>query len=738
MHNNNFLDQKVFTLLCSAGEKYNITMKYFFALLVSGNHSNSFLEKIFKNVSEEQKEKIINFYANYVSEYEANEDNLCNEEGTNWEECFIKVITFVHKVVNAQNNAYLNKENLADADTLIPLSIISDHQNEFFSILKDVFLNTTNKFKDNTWEKVIYDIYTLTIDDTIKEQGDFSMASFMKYDCTKYKDSKFSFDKESFFKVFKEEFEILDLLFFKKQIKSPVLLSYDDNEQKDLFLNKFSETHMDSSIYILRTERIVNEFLSGNIDRDIDELAEKNKNKNIIVVLEDVEKFMITIKDSEMDLFLISIFEKFVSKIEDMELNILLFVKNSSIAFKSKDFNNKIRNRCKNINISYLKISELEKHTILKEKSLALFNKHKKDNSNFEKYFNDAINETQNGFTIKKFLDHFENKILEKNIQKFEFESNEIEEYNKFSVDSVKNLEKQLKSSIFNQNEAIDKLVNNVYLAFSGFREKTRPYGCFMFAGTTGVGKTEMAKLLAKNLNMNLARFDMSEYYDKHTMSKLIGSPQGYVGYEDGGILFNELKNKPRSVILFDEIEKADPSIYNLFLQIMDNGEMKTPKGEIINFRESFVIFTTNEGTEKIEINAIGFNSDKNNRNGKYNPDDIKSKFRPEFRNRLDDVIVFNALNKDVVISIVNKELSVINERIKNKNIKISLSDKALSYVVDSSFDQKMGARPIKQYIEKNILSVVARNNINKGMLKNYDVIVDFKEKELEFSYENK
>ena len=219
--------------------------------------------------------------------------------------------------------------------------------------------------------------------------------------------------------------------------------------------------------------------------------------------------------------------------------------------------------------------------------------------------------------------------------------------------------------------------------------------------GPTGVGKTELAKQLAKNLSIHLARFDMSEYQEKHSVSKLIGSPPGYVGHDEhSGQLINKLQEHPNCVLLLDEIEKAHPDISQILLQIMDNGKITGSDGKEADARNCVLILTTNLGAEQAEKNAIGFNHDVD---GEYGDEEFRRFFAPEFRNRLDGVVTFGKLDKPIVLKIVGKFLLELRTMLDEKNVTCEITDEALDHLVDNGFDSKMGARPMQRYIDKHI-----------------------------------
>ena len=273
--------------------------------------------------------------------------------------------------------------------------------------------------------------------------------------------------------------------------------------------------------------------------------------------------------------------------------------------------------------------------------------------------------------------------------------------------ESLANLEKNLKATVFGQDEAIETLVDKILVAQAGLKDENKPIGSFVFMGPTGTGKTETAKQLATHLGVNLVRFDMSEYQEKHSVSKLIGSPPGYVGHEEtSGQLIEKLQENPGCVLLLDEIEKAHPDVSTILLQIMDNGKVTGSNGKEADARNSIIILTTNLGAAEAEKNAIGFNDDFEK---EYEDTDLKKFFAPEFRNRLDATVTFAKLTKEIMIKIVGKFLLDLKNMIVDKNIKLEVTDEVLDYLVEKGFDKKMGARPLQRVIDNEIKRPLSR-----------------------------
>ena len=271
--------------------------------------------------------------------------------------------------------------------------------------------------------------------------------------------------------------------------------------------------------------------------------------------------------------------------------------------------------------------------------------------------------------------------------------------------EKLKALEQTLSSSIFGQQEAVLAVTKAVKKARAGFRDTEKPEASFLFVGPTGVGKTELAKNLAKTLDIPLLRFDMSECQEKHTISRLIGSPPGYVGYEDGGTLTDAVRKNPQSVVLLDEIEKAHEDIYNLLLQVMDYGFLTDNQGRKADFRSCIIIMTSNAGARDIEKPGIGFGSEsadeKNTEAGLKEA--VNRVFSPEFRNRLDGVIAFSHLSGEIVESVVEKDIAKIAERLKNKNVSLNVDKAVVAHIAKNAYSREFGARNIARAVETMI-----------------------------------
>ena len=289
--------------------------------------------------------------------------------------------------------------------------------------------------------------------------------------------------------------------------------------------------------------------------------------------------------------------------------------------------------------------------------------------------------------------------------------------------EKLKNLDKTLKERVIGQDEAVESLARAIKRARVGLKDENRPIGSFMFLGPTGVGKTELTKALAENLFGNenaMIRFDMSEYMEPHSVSKLIGSPPGYVGYEEGGRLTEQVRRKPYSIVLFDEIEKAHPDVFNMLLQILDDGRLTDSTGRTVNFKNTVIIMTSNVGARNIvEHHTIGF-ANKDDKVKDYEKSkkevmsELKKTFRPEFLNRLDEIIVFNKLDETSIEKITKLMLKDFELRIKDKNIKLKIDDEVIKHLSKIGFDDTYGARPLRRAIQSNIEDLFAEAILDK------------------------
>jgi ATP-dependent Clp protease ATP-binding subunit ClpA len=285
----------------------------------------------------------------------------------------------------------------------------------------------------------------------------------------------------------------------------------------------------------------------------------------------------------------------------------------------------------------------------------------------------------------------------------------------KDDAEVLRNLEQTLKTVVYGQDQAIDALSASIKLARAGLREPEKPIGCYLFSGPTGVGKTEVAKQLAASLGVELIRFDMSEYMERHTISRLIGAPPGYVGFDQGGLLTDGVDQHPHCVLLLDEIEKAHPDLFNVLLQVMDHGKLTDHNGKQVDFRNVILIMTTNAGAADMAKAAYGFTRSK--REG----DDLEALtrlFAPEFRNRLDAIIAFAHLSPEVISKVVDKFVLQLEAQLGDRNVTIELSDEASRWLIANGYDELMGARPMARVIQEHIKKPLAEE-VLFGHLKN-------------------
>ena len=266
--------------------------------------------------------------------------------------------------------------------------------------------------------------------------------------------------------------------------------------------------------------------------------------------------------------------------------------------------------------------------------------------------------------------------------------------------DIIKNLERNLKMVVFGQDEAIDMLSNTIKMSRSGLGNTQKPIGNFLFAGPTGVGKTEVTKQLAMQMGVELVRFDMSEYMERHTVSRLIGAPPGYVGFDQGGLLTDAINKQPHCVLLLDEIEKANPDVFNLLLQIFDHGTLTDTNGRKTDFRNVIIVMTTNAGAERLSRASVGFTPQDHSSDV---TESIKKVFNPEFRNRLDAIIHFNPLDKRTISNIVDKFLIELEAQLDDKKVTIEITEDAREWLAENGYDKVMGARPMSRLIQKII-----------------------------------
>ena len=287
----------------------------------------------------------------------------------------------------------------------------------------------------------------------------------------------------------------------------------------------------------------------------------------------------------------------------------------------------------------------------------------------------------------------------------------------------LKDLDKSLKRFIFGQDKAIDEIVASIRLSRAGLRDLQKPIGSYLFAGPTGVGKTEISKQLSTILGVPLLRFDMSEYMERHAVSRLIGAPPGYVGFDQGGLLTDGVDQNPYSIVLLDEIEKAHPDIFNILLQIMDHGTLTDQNGRKVDFRNTIIVLTTNAGATDLAKPALGFNRDEREGEDKEAIDRL---FNPEFRNRLDSIISFNSLPDKVIQKVVEKFILELESQLDNKNVFINISPDAASWLGKKGYDKNMGARPLSRLIQEKVKKPIAEEILYGVLEKGGTVTVSY------------
>ncbi|MFQ3249887.1 ATP-dependent Clp protease ATP-binding subunit ClpA [Glaciecola sp.] len=298
--------------------------------------------------------------------------------------------------------------------------------------------------------------------------------------------------------------------------------------------------------------------------------------------------------------------------------------------------------------------------------------------------------------------------------------------------DVLKNLGRNLKMVVFGQDEAIDTLSDAIQLSRSGLGNEAKPIGNFLFAGPTGVGKTEVTQQLAKIMGVELARFDMSEYMERHAVSRLIGAPPGYVGYDQGGLLTDAVIKNPYCVVLLDEMEKAHSDIYNILLQVMDHGTLTDNNGRKVDFRNVVLVMTTNAGVQQTVRKSIGFKEQDHSHDAMS---EINKTFSPEFRNRLDGIVWFNHLNEDVILQVVDKFIIELQAQLDQKGVSLEVSEKARNWLAKKGYDKSMGARPMARIIQEKLKKELASELLFGKLSNGGEVKVDFSKDALTFDY---
>ena len=300
----------------------------------------------------------------------------------------------------------------------------------------------------------------------------------------------------------------------------------------------------------------------------------------------------------------------------------------------------------------------------------------------------------------------------------------------KSDVDMLKNLGRDLRMVVYGQDQAIEALSTSIKLARSGLREGEKPIGSYLFSGPTGVGKTEVTRQLAHTLGIELIRFDMSEYMERHTVSRLIGAPPGYVGFDQGGLLTDAINKHPHSVILLDEIEKAHPDVFNLLLQVMDHGTLTDNNGRKADFRNTIIVMTTNAGAQRAARSSMGFTEQDNTVD---DMEDVNRMFTPEFRNRLDAIIRFKALEKETIAHVVDKFVMELEAQLADRNVTIELESSAREWLAEHGYDPAMGARPMARLIQEKIKKGLADEILFGSLTHGGHAVISVKDDEFHF-----
>ena len=297
----------------------------------------------------------------------------------------------------------------------------------------------------------------------------------------------------------------------------------------------------------------------------------------------------------------------------------------------------------------------------------------------------------------------------------------------------VLHMDEELHKRVIGQDEGVSRVTDAILRSKAGIKDPSKPIGSFLFLGPTGVGKTELSKALAQCLfddEQNMIRIDMSEYMEKHSVARLIGAPPGYVGYEEGGQLTEAVRRKPYSVILFDEVEKAHPDVFNVLLQVLDDGRITDSKGRTVDFKNTILIMTSNIGSMYL-LEGIDDNGEIKPEAEQMVLNDLRTHFRPEFLNRLDETILFKPLTKANIRKIVDLLLSELNERIRDREVQVKLSDEAVDFIVEHGYDPTYGARPLKRYLQKHVETLAARLMLQDQTAMGDTIFIDVKDGDL-------
>ena len=299
--------------------------------------------------------------------------------------------------------------------------------------------------------------------------------------------------------------------------------------------------------------------------------------------------------------------------------------------------------------------------------------------------------------------------------------------------DVLKNLERDLKMVVFGQDQAIDTLSSAIKMSRSGLGNNEKPIGCFLFAGPTGVGKTEVTRQLSRIMGIELVRFDMSEYMERHTVSRLIGAPPGYVGFDQGGLLTEAITKTPHAVLLLDEVEKAHPDVFNLLLQVMDHGTLTDNNGRKADFRSVILVMTTNAGADRISRPSIGFTQQDHSGDA---VEILKRLFSPEFRNRLDAIVQFKSLDTETIGHVVDKFVIELEGQLEDRNVTFEVDETARAWIAEKGYDPQMGARPMARLIQDRIKKALAEELLFGRLEQGGHVRIGVQDGELSFDIE--
>jgi ATP-dependent Clp protease ATP-binding subunit ClpB len=444
-------------------------------------------------------------------------------------------------------------------------------------------------------------------------------------------------------------------------------------------------------------------------------LSKDPENKDIKVRIKNIENNIKEIKDSISDVEgKWNVEKELINAIKDLKKNIESLTQESNKAEAKSDL-------IKAAEIRYGKLPIMNSDLENKIKKLRKLDTNKR-------ILKEEINEADIAAVVSSWTGIPVSRMLEEEMRK------------------LSRMEEVLKSEVIGQDDAVKKISDTIKRSRVGIHDPARPLGSFIFLGPTGVGKTELTKTLAKfmfNDDKALIRVDMSEFAERHTVSKLIGAPPGYVGHEDSGTLVDKVKHRPYSVILFDEIEKAHPEIFNILLQVLDNGRLTDSKGKTVNFKNTIIIMTSNIGAQFIDrMQNIGFSSSTDDADIYAGIKDkvmssLKDYFRPEFLNRLDEIILFDVLSKESIRKIVDIEVKKVQVRLLEKGIHLVFKETVYDLLAKEGYSPQYGARPLRRLIQTKILTPLASMMIDKGLVGNRQVIIDI-DKQGQLSFEDK